>query len=164
MFKRLFLSLCLIPFLLVSGFPASAFADDLSEGLELYRAKKYKEAIPYLERAANNGHEKAIEALDQIYEKENKTSANGMKPADKASADGEAAKDGQGKSKDQIDAKTNDGKDTVSVPENSGNSKASFWRKVFAIFLALGLVIIWLIHRTILRRKRDQNKEQNPFQ
>ncbi len=152
MFKRFFFTLCLIPLLWASGFSASVFADDLSKGLELYHARKYQEAIPYLERAANDGHEKAIEALDQIYEKENKVSANGMKPVDKAVPDNVAAKD-------QANNKADANQDTTaSEAEKKENAKGSFWRKVIAIFFALGIAIIWFIHRTILRRKREQRQ------
>ena len=158
MFKRLFLSFCLIPFLLVSGISVPASADDLSEGLELYRAKKYKEAVPYLERAANDGHEKAIEALDQIYENQNKGQPNSMKLADNATA-----KAGQDQMKEETNPKADDGKDTVAETEKKESAKGSFWRKVIAIFFALGIAIIWFIHRTILRRKREQSQEQNPF-
>lgn len=148
MLKRFLISLCLIPALLCTGI--HAMADDLSQGLELYRAKKYKEAIPYLERAANDGHEKAIEALDEIYEKENKTPV-GSATADKFAAD---------KAADQADDK-----DAAPVPEASEDSKRSFWRKVFAIIMALGIVGIWMIHRTILKRKREESQKQsdNPF-
>ena len=44
-----------------------AHADDLSQGMQLYRAKKYREAVPYLEKAAKEGHEEALKALDEIY-------------------------------------------------------------------------------------------------
>ncbi len=164
MFKRFFLSLYLIPLLLVPGVTVPASADDLSQGLELYQAKKYKEAIPYLERAANDGHEKAIEALDQIYESQNKGLANRLKSADKAKSENETAKNAQLQAKDKADAKTDgDYNATTSDAEQKENSKGSFWRKVIAIFLALGIAIIWIIHRTILRRKRTQNQEQNPL-
>ncbi len=163
MLKRFFLSFCLIPLLLVSGVCTPASADDLSEGLELYHAKKYKEAIPYLERAANDGHEKAIEALDQIYESQNKGQVNGMKPADKAVPGNEAAKTGQQQMKQEANAKVDDSKDTADETAKKESSKGSFWRKVIAIFFALGIAVIWFIHRTILRRRREQSQEQNPF-
>lgn len=44
-----------------------ARADNLSQGLELYQQKKFREATPYLEKAAQEGHEEAIAALDVIY-------------------------------------------------------------------------------------------------
>ena len=44
-----------------------AHADDLSQGMQLYRAKKYREAVPYLEKAAKEGHDEALKALDEIY-------------------------------------------------------------------------------------------------
>lgn len=37
-----------------------ARADNLSQGLELYQQKKFREATPYLEKAAQEGHEEAI--------------------------------------------------------------------------------------------------------
>ncbi len=163
MFRRFFLSLCLVPLLLASGIPAPASADDLSEGLELYRAKKYKEAVPYLERAANDGHEKAIEALDQIYESQNKGQVKGMNFADKAAAGSDAAKAGQDQMKAEADTKADDSRDTAEQPEKKENAKSSFWSKVIAIFFALGIAVIWFIHRTILRRKREQSQDQNPF-
>ena len=61
--------LCLlfsITFIAISPFPA-AHADDLSQGMQLYQAKKYREAVPYLEKAAKEGHEEALKALDEIY-------------------------------------------------------------------------------------------------
>lgn len=42
-------------------------ATDLSEGLKLYQDGKQHEAIPLLEKAAKEGHEEAIRALDRIY-------------------------------------------------------------------------------------------------
>lgn len=163
MFRRFFLSLCLVPLLFASGIPVPASADDLSEGLELYRAKKYKEAVPYLERAANDGHEKAIEALDQIYESQNKGQVKGMNLADKATPGNDAAKTGQDQMKVEADAKTDDSKDAANQTEKKENAKSSFWRKVIAIFFAIGIAVIWFIHRTLLRRKREQAQEQNPF-
>ena len=152
MLKRFLISLCLIPALLVTSVPA--MADDLSQGLELYRAKKYKEAIPYLERAANDGHEKAIEALNEIYEKENKTPAGS--PAEKLTAD---------KAQATPEASPADAKDAPAVPESTEDAKRSFWRKVFAFIMALGIVGIWIVHRTILKRKREESQKQsdNPF-
>lgn len=165
MLKRFFALFFAITFSFISGMVSPAFADDLSQGLELYHAKKYKEAIPYLERAANDGHEKAIEALDQIYGSQEKGQANNLKPAsDKANPDSKAAKDGKNQVK-QENANAGENKDaTVPDAEKKEDSKSSFWRKVIAIFFAIGIVIIWFIHHTILRRKREQLKNKNPFQ
>lgn len=191
MFKRLFALFFATSFFLISVTISPAFADNLSQGLkanpdgeaaqglELYHAKKYKEAIPYLERAANEGHEKAIEALDQIYgshEKEaiealdqihgnkEKGQVNNVKPAsDKTNPDGEATKDKKKQGK-QENANADEGKDAAVSDTEKENSKSNFWRKVIAIFFAIGIAIIWFIHHTILRRKREQSKNKNPFQ
>ncbi|MGN0919022.1 MAG: hypothetical protein ACI4NO_07765 [Oxalobacter sp.] len=164
MLKRLFALFFAIHFFLIPGMISPAFADDLSQGLELYHAKKYKEAIPYLERAANDGHEKAIEALDQIYGSQEKGQTNKVTTvSDKTNPDGEATKDRKNQIQ-QENANADEGKDATAPDTEKENSKSNFWRKVIAIFFAIGIAFIWFIHHTILRRKREQSKNKNPFQ
>lgn len=61
-----------------------ARADNLSQGLELYQQKKFREATPYLEKAAQEGHEEAIAALDVIYAADAPAVPAGDKAAAKA--------------------------------------------------------------------------------
>lgn len=148
MLKRFLFFFGILTMLLSANVVTPAFADDLSEGLQLYRAKKYQEAIPFLERAANDGHEKAIEALDQIYAKHAKASG--------------------------LPAKSQNKKDTVSdntvpnaINDNSSatadseeKAKSNFLRKVIAIAIAVGLIAGWIIHRKFLRKRKTQQQDK----
>ena len=146
MLKRFFFSICLLPVFLCANVYVPAFADNLSEGLELYHAKKYKEAIPLLERAANEGHEKAIEALDQIYAQNPKLSATSVNPIAKKDKGSDAS------------ASTADKDNTAS--ESNEEAKSNFRRKVIAIAIAIGLVAAWFIHRKILRKRKAQAQDK----
>lgn len=150
MLKRFLFSLCILPMFLFVNLATPVFADDLSEGLQLYRAKKYQEAIPLLERAANDGHEKAIEALDQIYAKQPKVPETAVTPLNKkeASADKSAS---------------NTANDNSSATSDSDeNAKSNFRRKVIAIAIAIGIIAAWFIHRKILKKRKAQQQNQKP--
>ena len=62
-----FLALLLILAVSIAAPVDTARADNLSKGMELYQQKIFREATPYLEKAAQEGHEQAIAALDVIY-------------------------------------------------------------------------------------------------
>ena len=142
MLKRyLTIGYLILGFLLLG--PSFALADDLSEGLELYRAKKYQEAIPYLERAANDGHEKAIETLDQIYKNEPKL----PKSQDN---------DKNHQNSDKASNESTDRSIEVSNTIDDTHAKNNFQRKIIAIAIAIGIIAAWFIHRRILRKKHNK--------
>lgn len=148
MLKRFLFSICILPVFLCANAFVPALADNLSEGLELYRAKKYQEAIPLLERAANEGHEKAIEALDQIYAQNPKLSATSVKPLNNKEKAPETSISSTGKD------------NTAATAESSEESKSNFRRKVIAIAIAIGLVAAWFIHRKFLRKRKAQQDKK----
>lgn len=154
--------LCLlfsITFIAISPVPA-AHADDLSQGMQLYQAKKYREAVPYLEKAAKEGHEEALKALDEIYADEtpavdmtdNKAPKAGGKTAGKA-AEGDKPADAAGAEK--VPAPMYE-KATVAEDPKEVADRA-FMRKVLFLSTAVIIVLIWVIQYFLLRKLRNRN-------
>ena len=132
-------------------------ADDLTEGMTLYRAQKYREAVPYLEKAAKEGHEEAISALDKIYE--NDTPAVAVTDKSTAPA-GRQSKITDKNSATGINVPEQPApqyeKATVSKdPEEAANR--AFMRKVMFLGTAGLIVVIWIVQYFLLRRLRNQN-------
>lgn len=138
-----------------------AHADDLSQGLELYQAKKYRDAIPYLEKAAREGQEEAIRALDAIY-------------ADKTPAVAMSEKDASAKSKNAAPQaapalagnKTGSEKEAQSAPAYEKATVAedpkkaedrAFLRKVMFLGTAALILVMWIVQYFLLRKLRNQN-------
>ena len=158
--------LCLlfsITFIAISPFPA-AHADDLSQGMQLYQAKKYREAVPYLEKAAKEGHEEALKALDEIYadetpavdmtDKADKTAKAGGKTAAKT-ADAAKPADAATAGAEKVPAPMYE-KATVAEDPKEAADRA-FMRKVLFLSTAVIIVLIWVIQYFLLRKLRNRN-------
>ena len=154
--------LCLlfsITFIAIGPVPV-AHADDLSQGMQLYQAKKYREAVPYLEKAAKEGHEEALKALDEIYADEtpavdmtdNKATKAEGKTAGKA-AEGDKPADAAGAEK--VPAPMYE-KATVAEDPKEVADRA-FMRKVLFLSTAVIIVLIWVIQYFLLRKLRNRN-------
>ncbi len=130
-------------------------ADDLSQGMELYQAKKYREAVPLLEKAAREGHEEAIRALDRIYaDKAPAIDMTDDKPpiSEKMSVDtGEPAT-----ASTEMKPAPMYEKATVSEDPKEAADRA-FMRKVLFLGTAIIIVLIWVIQYFLLRRLRNRN-------
>lgn len=124
-------------------------ADTLSQGMQLYQAKKYSEAIPLLEKAAKEGNEDALRALDKIYAEE-KPAAVTMD--DKSSV----VKEEPAKRKDEAQPAPVYEKATVTVDPKETEDR-SFLRKVLFLGTAVIIVLIWVIQYYLLRRFRNRN-------
>lgn len=143
-----------------------AHADDLSRGLELYQAKKYQDAIPYLEKAAREGHEEAIRALDTLYA--DKTPAVAMTDRD-ASANGKntatpaappLAGNRTGSEKEAQPAPAYE-KATVAEDPKEAEDRA-FLRKVMFLGTAVLILVMWIVQYFLLRKLRNQNFRKEP--
>ncbi len=130
-------------------------ANELSKGLELYQAKKYREAIPLLEKAAKDGHEEAILALDQIYANE-KPAVNMTDNQEPTSESVTAKKMTDIDSKKGAQAVPMYEKATVTEDPKEAAENASM-RKELLIGIAFFIVLIGIIHYFLLRRIRNQN-------
>lgn len=139
-----------------------ARADNLSQGLELYQQKKFREATPYLEKAAQEGHEEAIAALDVIY------AADAAVPAgDKAAAKAQTGKtaDIKEKAKAQETAKPQaeeaEGKaqfERATVTEDKQDAEdRSFMRKAFFLGTAVLVFLLWIVQYFLFRKLRNQH-------
>ena len=138
-----------------------AHADDLSQGLELYQAKKYREAIPYLEKAAKEGQEEAIKALDTIYA--DKTPAVVMTDRDvSANARNTAtqaipAVEG-GKAAGEKAAQPAPVYEQATVAEDPKEAEdRAFLRKVMFLGTAVLILLMWVVQYFLLRKLRNQN-------
>ncbi len=155
--------LCLlfsITFIAISPVPV-AHADDLSQGMQLYQAKKYREAIPYLEKAAKEGHEEALKALDEIYADEtpavgmtDKTPQTEGKNAGKA-ADGAKPAGAEAAGTEKVPAPRYE-KATVAEDPKEAADRA-FIRKVLFLSTAVIIVLIWVVQYFLLRKLRNRN-------
>ena len=158
--------LCLlfsITFIAISPVPV-AHADDLSQGMQLYQAKKYREAVPYLEKAAKEGHEEALKALDEIYadetpavdmtDKADKTAKAGGKTAAKT-ADGAKPVDAATAGAEKVPAPMYE-KATVAEDPKEAADRA-FMRKVLFLSTAVIIVLIWVVQYFLLRKLRNRN-------
>ncbi len=135
-----------------------AHADNLSQGMELYTAKKYTDAIPYLEKAASEGHEEAIRALDHIYA--DQTPAVSMTdkgvPADaKASTTPAAAGNPEAGEKEARPAPFYE-KATVAEDPKEAEDRA-FLRKLIFLGTAFLIVLMWIVQYFLLRKLRNRN-------
>ena len=154
--------LCLlfsVTFIAISPVP-SAHADDLSQGMRLYQAKKYREAVPYLEKAAKEGHEEALKALDEIYADE--TPAVDMTDSKAPQAEGTAAgktadgaKPGETASTDKVPAPMYEKATVAEDPKETADR--AFMRKVLFLSTAVIIVLIWVIQYFLLRKLRNRN-------
>lgn len=137
-----------------------ARADNLSQGMELYQQKKFREATPYLEKAAQEGHEEAIAALDVIYAAD----APAVPASDKATAKGKTA---NVKEKAQTagaatpQAEEPEGKtqfERAAVTEDKEEAEdRSFMRKVFFLGTAGLILILWVIQYYLFRKLRNRH-------
>lgn len=140
-----------------------ARADNLSQGMELYQQKKFREATPYLEKAAQEGHEEAIAALDVIYAADtpavpvdDKTAVNGKTgktadEADEANAGKPAipqAEEATGKTQFERATVTEDAKDA----ENR-----SFMRKMLFLGTAIIIILLWIVQYMFMKRLRNKH-------
>lgn len=137
-----------------------AHADDLSQGMELYQAKKYKDAIPYLEKAAKEGHEEAIRALDRIYADEipavDMTGKDETGNASSRTASGtDTAGDKVPAGKEAQPAPVHD-KATVAEDPKEAADRA-FLRKVMFLGTAALVILLWIVQYFLLRKLRNQN-------
>lgn len=140
-----------------------ARADNLSQGLELYQQKKFREATPYLEKAAQEGHEEAIAALDVIYAAEVPAVPAGDKAAGKAkpgkTADVKEAAKAEETAKPQ--AEETEGKPqferaTVTEdPEEAANR--AFMRKMLFFGTAVIIVLLWIVQYLLMKRLRNRH-------
>lgn len=161
------LAIVLVLFLLLAIAIAApvnpARADNLSQGMELYQQKKFKEATPYLEKAAQEGHEEAIAALDVIY-----TAETPAVPAeDKAAAKGKPAKTADVKEKVKAEdtakpqAGETEGKpqfERAAVTEDTKDAEdRAFMRKVFFLGTAVLVFLLWLVQFFLFRKLRNQH-------
>ncbi len=138
-----------------------AHADDLSQGMQLYRAKKYREAVPYLEKAAKEGHDEALKALDEIYA--DQTPAVDMTDSKAPATEGKAAGKTAG---DDKPADTRAGAEKVPAPMYEKATVAedpkevadrAFMRKVLFLSTAVIIVLIWVVQYFLLRKLRNRN-------
>lgn len=137
-----------------------ARADNLSQGMELYQQKKFREATPYLEKAAQEGHEEAIAALDVIYAAD----APVVPTDDKAAAKGKTA-DIKEKAKQEDTAKPQveeaEGKaqfERATVTEDKKDAEdRSFMRKAFFLGTAVLVFLLWIVQYFLFRKLRNQH-------
>ena len=140
-----------------------ARADNLSQGMELYQQKKFREATPYLEKAAQEGHEEAIAALDVIYAAD----APVVPTDDKAAAKGKTGKtaDVKEKAKPEDTAKPQveeaEGKaqfERATVTEDKKDAEdRSFMRKAFFLGTAVLVFLLWIVQYFLFRKLRNQH-------
>lgn len=136
----------------------NARADNLSQGMELYQQKKFKEAAPYLEKAAQEGHEEAIAALDVIYAADKPA----VPASDKATAKGKTAdvKDKTAETAvpqaEETTGKTEFERATVTEDKKDAEDR-SFTRKVFFLGTAGLVLLLWVVQYFMFRKLRNQN-------
>ena len=140
-----------------------ARADNLSQGMELYQHNKFREATPYLEKAAQEGHEEAIAALDVIYAAD----APVVPANDKAATKGKTEKtaDVKEKAKPEDTAKPQveeaEGKaqfERATVTEDKKDAEdRSFMRKAFFLGTAVLVFLLWIVQYFLFRKLRNQH-------
>lgn len=156
--------LCVLFSLTVAAITAArpVRADDLSQGLQLYRAGKPRQAIPLLEKAAKEGHEEAIRALDRIYTDE--TPAVNMTdekpPARETTATKTGKTAGNGNRAETAPAPVYE-KATVAEDPKEAADRA-FMRKLLLAGIAVVVILACAIQYTLLRRMRNRQYRREP--
>ncbi len=158
-----FLALFLILAIAIAIPVKPALADNLSQGMELYQQKKFKEATPYLEKAAQEGHEEAIAALDVIY-----AADTPAVPADvKVPIKGKIGKATEVTDKTEADkaaivqaeetaGKTQFERATVTEDAKEAENRA-FMRKMLFIGTAIIIVLLWIVQYMFMKRLRNKH-------
>lgn len=158
-----FLALFLILAIAIAIPVKPALADNLSQGMELYQQKKFKEATPYLEKAAQEGHEEAIAALDVIY-----AADTPAVPADvKVPIKGKTGKATEVTDKTEADkaaivqaeetaGKTQFERATVTEDAKEAENRA-FMRKMLFIGTAIIIVLLWIVQYMFMKRLRNKH-------
>ena len=156
--------LCVLFSLTVAAITAArpVRADDLSQGLQLYRAGKPRQAIPLLEKAAKEGHEEAIRALDRIYADEppavNMTDEKPPARETMAAKTGKPA--GNGNRAEAAPAPVYE-KATVAEDPKEAADRA-FMRKLLLAGIAVVVILACAIQYTLLRRMRNRQYRREP--
>jgi hypothetical protein len=129
-------------------------ADDLSQGLQLYRAGKPRQAIPLLEKAAQEGHEEAIQALDRIYASEppavNMTDEKTLSHETTAAKTGKTARNGNLAETAPVYEKATVAEDPKETADRD------FMRKLLLAGIAVVVILACAIQYTLLRRMRNR--------
>lgn len=158
-----FFALLLLLAIAVAAPVNPARADNLSQGLELYQQKKFREATPYLEKAAQEGHEEAIAALDVIYAAD----APVVPANDKAAAKGKTEKTADVKEKakpedtakpqvEEAEGKAQFERATVTEDKKDAEDRA-FMRKAFFLGTAVLVFLLWIVQYFLFRKLRNQH-------
>ncbi len=159
----LFFALFLILAIAIAIPVKPALADNLSQGMELYQQKKFKEATPYLEKAAQEGHEEAIAALDVIYAADTPAVPAG----DEAATKGKTGKTADVAKKTEADkaaivqaeetaGKTQFERATVTEDAKEAENRA-FMRKMLFIGTAIIIVLLWIVQYMFMKRLRNKH-------
>lgn len=137
-----------------------AHADNLSQGLELYQQKKFKEATPWLEKAAQEGHEEAIQALDVIYAAEEPAVPANDKAAAKGKTANMADKTGADKATspqaEEPEGKTQFERAAVAEDKKEVEDRA-FMRKIIFGGTAIIIIVLWIIQYMLMKRLRNKH-------
>lgn len=159
----LFFALFFILAIAIAAPLAPAHADNLSQGMELYKQKKFREATPYLEKAAQEGHEEAIAALDVIYAADTPAIAADDKPAAKGKTGKTADVKGNEKAENAVTPQPEEaaGKpqyERATVTEDKKDAEdRSFMRKVFFLGTAVLVFLLWIVQYFLFRKLRNQH-------
>ena len=144
-----FLALFLLLAIAIAAPVNPARADNLSQGMELYQQKKFREATPYLEKAAQEGHEEAIAALDVIYAAEVPAVPAGDKAAAKAKQTAKPqAEETEGKPQFERAIVSED-------PKEAANR--AFMRKMLFLGTAVIIVLLWVVQYMFMKRLRNKH-------
>lgn len=158
--QAIFFALLLMLAFTIAAPVNTARADNLSEGMELYQQKKYKEATPYLEKAAQEGQEEAIAALDVIYAADtpavpenDKAPAKGKKAAVTKKA---ATTTRDVAPADEPEAKTQYDRATVTEDPKETDNRA-FMRKMMFLGTAIIIFILWIVQYMLMKKLRNKH-------
>lgn len=159
----LFFALFLLVAIAIAAPVNTARADNLSQGMELYQQKKFREATPYLEKAATEGHEEAIKALDEIYAAEtpvapatDKAAAKGKTADTKDRASAAPAEKAAIPQAEEATGKAEYERATVTEDKEAAQDR-SFMRKVFFLGTAALVLLLWVVQYFLLRKLRNQH-------
>ena len=150
----LFFALFLLLAIAIAAPVNTARADNLSQGME---------ATPYLEKAATEGHEEAIKALDEIYAAEtpvapatDKAAAKGKTADTKDRASAAPAEKAAIPQAEEATGKAEYERATVTEDKEAAQDR-SFMRKVFFLGTAALVLLLWVVQYFLLRKLRNQH-------
>lgn len=142
--------------LTLSPFKKAHASDNFTQGMALFKAKKYQEAAPLLEKAANEGHEEAMEALDKIYENEKTIDDTKLQKKQKVAV--EETEEAKEERERQALMKKYNAQKLQLAEDPKEVEERDFKRKVYFLGTAVILIFIWIAQKLIMRKMKNAHQ------